>query len=1005
MCLAALAGRADVVRLLIECDASLVTSTYTLQVTAGSAEGMSVWWATPIFAAVSYGDLGLVQELTRLGADVHSKIVSGANLLWHASYFGHDEVVVWLLSQGVDANAFSWFPEEDRLQHAETTLHVAARRGGASMVRALVAARADMCGCNGFGLTPLDVAVVDSRPEAVGALLESGAQLFFAEDVRVKTVGKKSHNSSIDLLFRHGDAGTIAAAAEGLQHVPEQAKLLSGDGVGYFTQFLRTPGDAPRKTFRSLFQPTKLRYFNGEDVTEIRSAYLSSGFSALVGPSERRLQSKVAGQDDLTVQEAVHFAEGLAPQSHGSNIHVPLEIFRCVVPALSVQHEVLEALVYQSSRTVFDEPGCRALVEVLHQDFKRLQAPDIVMTALSIFILLIVNLSMNAGVEIPLMLCIAVLLILWVVNWADVLAQVLGLLDCGLAARYWRNPCSLAEIFGLLLQGAAIVGLMLFQDQAESRGLNALLAAAVFGRWLRLLHVARVQWNFGEDLLPIFTALRSILPISGLIIFGAFGIGHSYFALGMQDGKPIDVLFALQASYRLSVLGHADLDELEFVDSDSPSSSWYGRNNFRYICMAGFALVTFATTVCLMNTFIAILCLSYAQAKQHSKREFLHQRAQVVLNRMAFLRGWQALCCNCSLCGRRSVTHATHKYIWYACSTLRGIESPRSGHSFHNQSCEIAELRETVAKQSNQLGQVSLQLLDVQSALNKLTAGSCSIPSSKQSRRRRRDWADGIPTKTVPPHPRCRELSPRGVMCNDDTPHRSFKEHLSSQVVSDSEAFFQAKGKQYSSHFVPVAVSAEPLLNPSLRPTESVQSPVSDWQPEPSPLSSRFDPRAMATPPAEAPRDGGRSQSINLNRAQYPNSGNTVSKGASPLTTAHLASPMVSPTSQQGYDSAEGSVLGSARSAAAASDAAAWQACSRDIAAIRQRSQDVRAKPRETTQKGGAWPQGDAQEVRVRALSQGRTLPSSPPAHMLPQLMTAVRTDAVVSAHQSLAGS
>merc|ERR1719247_2297702 len=105
------------------------------------------------------------------GADIHSKIDTGANLIWHAASFGHDEVVDWLLGQNVDPNCSAWFPEEGMPKHVQTSLHVAARHGGVSMLRALLSARADSCARDSFGLTPLDTAIVCARPEALATLL------------------------------------------------------------------------------------------------------------------------------------------------------------------------------------------------------------------------------------------------------------------------------------------------------------------------------------------------------------------------------------------------------------------------------------------------------------------------------------------------------------------------------------------------------------------------------------------------------------------------------------------------------------------------------------------------------------------------------------------------------------------------------------------------------------------------------------------------------------------
>lgn len=960
LCLAALTGQSEVARALLQRGASLEKSTYSVEV-GGKGSSHYTWRATAVFAAASCGDLGLLQDLIELQADINSRLDTGANLVWHASQFGCDEIVEWLLFQRVDPHVAAWSPEGKSSQHTQTSLHIAARCAGAKAVRALLAAGARVSASDEFGLTPLDEAIVSARPEAVTLLMEYRAQLMSEEHPKVKTFwqsGKpvKSAKSSIQLLFEHSNATTIAAAAEGLKFAPEQASRLRGESTSYLVQFLSTPGDAPLHICRALFHPATLRSSYGENSTDIKTAFLSDGFRASEGPDELDLEH-------LSHDSLLRFVDGLAPQSPFSwyDSHVPIDIFRCVVPSLSAHPEVLQALVKGPNVAVFDEPGCRALVEFLHDQWRPLQVVVVLFMAVHIAVLLMVNLALNSGwsvlVEIDAWLYIGILLTLWIFNWADVLAQVLGFLDFGLGAYYWGNLRSWIDTLSLLISGAVIAGLTIRKvadDDRDSKALNVLLAVSVFLQWSKLLQGLRAHWKFGESILPIFVAIRSVLPITGVVIFGVLGLSHSYYALGLQHSTAWDLLFALQASYRLLVLGDANLDELDGTDDTmaGSTSSWYGHSKFRYVLLVGFVVVTFATTVTLMNTFIAVLCVSYQKAELHSKRDFLHERACLVLNRMALLRGWQALwhCSSGWICcrfHRKQDAHPSNKYVWYALSAVNSLstdEASQCGTLGMRQNV-VANLQDRVAKQSDQLCKISSQLFEVQAALNKLGCGG----STKASRRKKKDSEVAL-TKIMPPHPTAHAAHGAHVA---HAPDMHFaRVPVSVHAVNDLDLAGTPQSPSHTAHSYRHAFAQAH--------DHRVQVERSPWSPSNTATHGMVNSQGLQLP--YAPETW---QATEVSMPTMINSPNVLAPHrVSPISSASIRA---SPPTQSPLGSSLGSTMprpmsvGSPQvemlrpgphlahaSAAAASDAAAWQACSQGIAALRQQVQDGRPKPPET---------------------------------------------------------
>jgi hypothetical protein len=614
---------------------------------------------------------------------------------------------------------------------------------------------------------------------------------------------------------------------------------------------------------------------------------------------------------------------------------------------------------------VFDEPGCKALVEFWHQQWRLVRRLDVVSSAIHVFILLLVSLSLYSafGVKVSMWLLISLLMVLWIFNWLEVLAQLLGFFDFGLGDYCWRDPSHWFDILRLLMSGAVIGGLVIRElggNDSNSTALGALLGVAVSLRWMALFRKTRVCLRFGERIQPIVVAMRGIYPITAVITFGIFGLAHSYYALGLQHNTWVDIFFALQASYRMFVLGDADIEELDGTEDavGGVPSTWYGNDKFRYILMAGFIVATFVTTVAVMNSLIAVLVVSYERAERHAKRDFLHERACAVLKHMASAHGWRSLCC------RRGnpAVDSSSKYVWYAQSALDS--STGTDHSL-----DVVQLQERVAQQSDQLARISSQLWEVQAGLTKISGGSSGVTSlhalaAKTSRRRRKEEVDSM--RAVP-------LSPSG----EDVPYGMSPAAASAMLRRQDDAEFDPRLKSRSydalsghqTHFVPVEVSHQAAKDLDLagshgsavhnRPLIAAQSftqplPQAEWSPTAALQGSfpKFSPSApmrhfQNSAVGMSLSRGHDTPSVMTLPPRRPHSTSpTGSSFTAPLTNAYAGGYAGSGSSPDSL-AFSNSPLGSPHLAKASDDAAAWQACHQGIAALRQKTDESRLRPSE----------------------------------------------------------
>ena len=121
----------------------------------------------PVLAlAAAFGHFPIVRYLFEKGGDVTAAATNGSgyNALTGAVTNGHEEIAVWLLKNGADANY--------RYGPGYTPLHAAAANGHLEIVKALLVHGADIRAKTNDGKTPAAIAEERKHPE-VAALLRS----------------------------------------------------------------------------------------------------------------------------------------------------------------------------------------------------------------------------------------------------------------------------------------------------------------------------------------------------------------------------------------------------------------------------------------------------------------------------------------------------------------------------------------------------------------------------------------------------------------------------------------------------------------------------------------------------------------------------------------------------------------------------------------------------------------------------------------------------------------
>jgi ankyrin repeat protein len=123
-----------------------------------------------VYEASALGDLEVVRNLVKRNPQlVNSFAADGFYPLGLAAYFGHREIVEFLLKNGADVKLAA------RNGQKVTALHAGASRGGAEIVKMLLEAGANPNARQERGFVPLHSAAANGNVAAVESLLKHGA--------------------------------------------------------------------------------------------------------------------------------------------------------------------------------------------------------------------------------------------------------------------------------------------------------------------------------------------------------------------------------------------------------------------------------------------------------------------------------------------------------------------------------------------------------------------------------------------------------------------------------------------------------------------------------------------------------------------------------------------------------------------------------------------------------------------------------------------------------------
>jgi ankyrin repeat protein len=128
---------------------------------------------TRFAVAIEDGDLEAVTALIEEGAAVDTPIEYGEHSitpLLKASWDGDLPIVQYLISKGADVNSRATDTKETALMNAVT-------RGHTEIIKALLAAKADVTLRNGFDFNAFTSAVAAGNQEVAGLLLKAGAKV------------------------------------------------------------------------------------------------------------------------------------------------------------------------------------------------------------------------------------------------------------------------------------------------------------------------------------------------------------------------------------------------------------------------------------------------------------------------------------------------------------------------------------------------------------------------------------------------------------------------------------------------------------------------------------------------------------------------------------------------------------------------------------------------------------------------------------------------------------
>lgn len=191
--------------------------------------------APPLIQAIHDGDVAVVISLLKQGANPNTLDATEASALFLAAEKGHVEIVRALVAAGADVNLV---PDEDFPTMGASPLYAAAECGHVDVVRVLVSGGADVNFICGDLSTPLIRAADEGYAEIVRILLEAGAMTEHPRgfESALMRAAFSAHRDCVELLLSYG-ADRSMRDVDGLAAV-DYARL-GGRATGELCDLLR----------------------------------------------------------------------------------------------------------------------------------------------------------------------------------------------------------------------------------------------------------------------------------------------------------------------------------------------------------------------------------------------------------------------------------------------------------------------------------------------------------------------------------------------------------------------------------------------------------------------------------------------------------------------------------------------------------------------------------------------------------------------------------------------
>lgn len=663
-----------------------------------SAGRLRVHWTGPaVCATVAKGNLSMMRLLVECEASLHGSHPQGrvicfdgepnVTLLYDASYFGHAHLVQYLLHQKGDPDVDVKF--QDDLNITKRPLQISCSLGHDEVVRVLLSAKAQISPDTGDGPQELQDAIDGCHVEVVRLLTQAGADLFCGEEGR----------RGIDYLFNTNNAVLIASAAKGLRGARED--LVELIQLPDFVRFLATP-DA-EEILSAVFRKCELRYWQGQRRIIWKTAYILHGdMNVAVGPHkehmeesfQQQMQKQTTHQTDKEKQQVEEqFLSQLLPhrkENLKDASKIPVEIWRGLLPGLHRNPEVLWVLASGLNDRVFDEKGARAIIELAWAEASLGQkitfTLDLLVALLFWALAFLLNDRRLQDEKWHWLRTVAlvILMVIWVRNVAIEFLQCVGFHALRKLWQYFRSLENLADFLRIIATGFSQIALVTSWDEFETNQvLRVIFAITGFVRWLRVLNSLKGFESTGKPMLPILQAVPATLPFFIVVLCWFSGFMHMYYSFGLTDWWTSGMIM-----YRLGFLADFSRNEMVSVEVEDIWAFWVDS----VLVFMGLSM-----SIIMMNILIGVLAESYNRGWEHRERLFLLERSRLVLQHFTTARGWSKIC----ICRRQKVqAEFDAQYVWFAYpkdpASWGEIQADNDADSAMNVHEKVTELRKEI---------------------------------------------------------------------------------------------------------------------------------------------------------------------------------------------------------------------------------------------------------------------------------------------------------------------